>query len=491
MSNSKQTNSKKIKSLKAKALIIVMTIAIGGYAINRVVEKNIHLWLPEYIWSIIDKTNPVYSIDQGKHLMFLIADHHEHPLEDGDAKISATNWYDDYRSVVDGITDSYGNPFRYTWFYPYDDERTPSALVVVNQMVYDGYGELEFHWHNSHVTATQFRKELESGVNWFNGFGAMKTAEKNSRSAFGYVAGNWNLDNGLMRPSKMDGPTYEIRDLKSLGGYADFTFPNHSASQSHWFSSLYYVKDDESPKSYDEGKRASVEESHDDFLIFQGPTSLDFRTRATEYGTLESWWRGDWGSRIENWWKNSPYVIGKPAWRFIKVYTHGVQSKDLILSDDFKGLLKKLVTFCEENNIKLHFVSAREAFNILKAAETDAPGDPEQYRDYLIPKRVNQFVHVSRKVDKISYYDGTLNLVDSYGGAPLIITVKDVLIEITGGDNIRTLRVRDNNEGGKIISFNGEGYATVQTVKPVSFEGVEVLKSGDDENSYHLRLLPA
>jgi hypothetical protein len=35
---------------------------------------------------------------------------------------------------------------------------------------------------------------------------------------------------------------------------------------------------------------------------------------------------------------------------------------------------------------RLHYVSAREMYNIVKAAEAGRAGDPGQYRDFLIPR---------------------------------------------------------------------------------------------------------
>ena len=40
-------------------------------------------------------------------------------------------------------------------------------------------------------------------------------------------------------------------------------------------------------------------------------------------------------------------------------------------------------------NFKLHYVTAREMYNIIKAAEADEAGSPGDFRDYLIrPPRV-------------------------------------------------------------------------------------------------------
>jgi hypothetical protein len=35
---------------------------------------------------------------------------------------------------------------------------------------------------------------------------------------------------------------------------------------------------------------------------------------------------------------------------------------------------------------KLHYVSAREMYNIAKAAEAGLQGDPGQYRDHVVPR---------------------------------------------------------------------------------------------------------
>ena len=41
----------------------------------------------------------------------------------------------------------------------------------------------------------------------------------------------------------------------------------------------------------------------------------------------------------------------------------------------------------------LHYVTAREMYNIIKAAEAGKKGNPATYRDYLIP----QYIYISKK----------------------------------------------------------------------------------------------
>ena len=52
-------------------------------------------------------------------------------------------------------------------------------------------------------------------------------------------------------------------------------------------------------------------------------------------------------------------------------------------------MLSSLENECERRGIKLHYMTAREAFNVVKAAESGKDGDPESYRDFAIAKYRN------------------------------------------------------------------------------------------------------
>lgn len=50
-----------------------------------------------------------------------------------------------------------------------------------------------------------------------------------------------------------------------------------------------------------------------------------------------------------------------------------------------------MFTYLENNyndgeNYVLHYVNSREMYNIVKAAEDDKDGNPNQYRDYILPR---------------------------------------------------------------------------------------------------------
>ncbi|MDG2013605.1 MAG: hypothetical protein P8J33_08875, partial [Pirellulaceae bacterium] len=122
-------------------------------------------------------------------------------------------------------------------------------------------------------------------------------------------------------------------------------------------------------------------------LIFQGPSALSWNGDI-EYGAIENDPRFEPG-RISKWIDANIHVHGRPEWVFVKVYSHGAQSQDVVLAHDMDWMLASLREECKQREIKLHFMSGREAFNVIKSAEDGKQGNPEDYRDYRIGKYRN------------------------------------------------------------------------------------------------------
>ena len=93
--------------------------------------------------------------------------------------------------------------------------------------------------------------------------------------------------------------------------------------------------------------------------------------------------------RVDAWMRANIHVGGRPEWRFIKIHTHGASIKedaDEILGPELDGALSYLEkTYNDGSHYVLHYVTAREAFNVARAAVDGKQGDPRQYFDYLIP----------------------------------------------------------------------------------------------------------
>ena len=57
---------------------------------------------------------------------------------------------------------------------------------------------------------------------------------------------------------------------------------------------------------------------------------------------------------------------------------------DILLGESIHDMYKHLsVKYNDDENYSLHYVSAREMFNIVKAASDGKKGNPNEYRDYF------------------------------------------------------------------------------------------------------------
>ena len=82
-------------------------------------------------------------------------------------------------------------------------------------------------------------------------------------------------------------------------------------------------------------------------------------------------------------------VEGRPEWTFVKVHTHGTQERD---TDTLLGRpMRQAFEYMQQHyndgkRWQLHYVSAREMYNIVKAAEAGKCGNPGEYRDFVVPR---------------------------------------------------------------------------------------------------------
>ena len=78
---------------------------------------------------------------------------------------------------------------------------------------------------------------------------------------------------------------------------------------------------------------------------------------------------------------------GRPNWIIIKLHTHGgpEENQEVLLGPAMDKMYSYLETqYNDGQRYKLHYCTARELYNIIKAAEAGEEGDPRQYRNYLI-----------------------------------------------------------------------------------------------------------
>ena len=210
------------------------------------------------------------------------------------------------------------------------------------------------------------------------------------------MAGNSALDNGAGDPA-LSGCDTEIRALRDAGCYADFTFPSlGSPAQPRKCNVHYYATEDGRPKSYDAGVEVGVgREPSGDLMLFQGPTAVDWRNGSMEDGALEN---SAWPHprRLAGLLSANVHVAGRPEWVFVKTHTHAMQNRASFLSPANDAMYTAMETWWNRPPFRLHYVTAREAYNIVKAAEAGCSGNPNDYRDYLIPPPANRVIRCNR-----------------------------------------------------------------------------------------------
>ena len=352
--------------------------------------KNTHLWLPAYLASRLTRRKPV----RPTHVLFAITDHFEPDVGGADVATQLARverWVRDYPALARRHQDADGRHPRYTFFYPAEAYQS-DVLERLAGLCRQGFGEVEVHLHHDGDTSKTLHEKLDRAKTDFARHGLLAREPSTGRVRFGFVHGNWALDNA--RPDgKWCGVNDELRLLRYTGCYADFTLPSApSDTQTAKINSLYYASDDpDQPKSHNSGQDVEVgRAANGDLLIIQGPLTLNWSRR--KYGLLPRIENGELSAsspptaqRVDLWVEQAIGVRGKPDWIFVKVYTHGAKeaNTDVLLGPAMEAMFSYLESAYNDGvNWQLHYVTAREMYNIIKAAEHGETDHPGRYRDY-------------------------------------------------------------------------------------------------------------
>jgi hypothetical protein len=128
-------------------------------------------------------------------------------------------------------------------------------------------------------------------------------------------------------------------------------------------------------------------------MIVQGPLGLNWRERrkglvpAVENAEIRSD-RPPTAARVDLWVKTGIHVEGRPEWVVVKIHTHGTRYHDMdtLLGEPVDAMHRYLESaYNDGERYVLHYVTAREVYNIVKAAEAGESGNPNLYRDYHLP----------------------------------------------------------------------------------------------------------
>lgn len=377
-----------IKFVRLLRRLILVSAALyllaWGY---RIYSRKYYVWLPGY-WTWVRQAQP--HVAGPVHLFFIYADH----FEPGEAYHYVQRWATEYPRLADRHRDADGRIVQHTWFYP-SEQRIDRNMVALQKLVAEGYGEVELHLHHSNDSEESGRRRFAAGIAYLQKFGFLKTAD--GATHFAFIHGNWGLDNSM--GPQFCGNNRELAMLHDLGCFADFTFPSlFTDAQPPFVNNIYAATDDDRAKSYDHG--VPVEQGvpfRGDLMIFQGPLLMIPSLHPTSLFVLvedeEVHPAIPVGpARVDHWVSAHIHVKGRPEWQFIKIHTHGAESDadaSETLGPRFDSALTHLETAYNDGvHYILHYVTAREAYNLVRAAIDGKQGDPRQYYDYLIPPYV-------------------------------------------------------------------------------------------------------
>ena len=362
-------------------LLSAALVLYVGAQIGRFYARKYYLFLPDYVrWAMA----PAPARRRPTHIFLLFADHFEPATDESRTR----RWAAEYAAMARRHRDSDGRYPQHSWFFPIEQPCDPH-MRQLQQLVADGFGEVEVHLHHHFDTPEGFAEKIREGVAYFERFGFARTVDGQTRFAF--VHGDSGLDNS--NGDSMCGVDRELELLKALGCFADFTFPSvWEDSQPPFVNSIYEAVDDDGPKSY-RHRLASRPLGTGDLTIFQGPLLLfpslnpwrlfleveDGNVHPANPTTLE---------RVDRWIRANVHLPARPDWVFVKLFGHTASSdadQHEMIGPHFDAALSYLERrYNDGERYVLHYVTAREAYNLARAADAGLAGEPSQYYDWII-----------------------------------------------------------------------------------------------------------
>ncbi len=366
-----------------------------GVAAWMMSQRSVERWLIPYCLQTAKRRAPARG--QRVHLLLCLADHYEPKLGKAppeQAQRRVERWVNEYPKLFGEFRDSDGRPPRHSFFYP-EEEYEPEYLDALAGLCQEGFGEVEIHLHHDHDTAESLREKLLSfKERLVVRHGLLSRDRQTGEVAYGFIHGNWALCNS--RPDgRWCGVDNELTVLRETGCYADFTMPSApDPTQTSTLNSIYYACDRPGKrKSHDQGVKVGRGAAPDDALmLIQGPLLLNWSNR--KWGILPRLENGCVQhsqppslERLALWLKACVQVPTRPDWYFVKLHTHGANEKnmDVLLGEPMREFHRGLARLARENSdFEYHYVTAREMYNLARAAEANWSGEVEAARDHVL-----------------------------------------------------------------------------------------------------------
>jgi hypothetical protein len=359
--------------------------------IDRLKRKNLHTWLGGYARHLVSSVRPP-RVDGPRHLLFAFCDHYEPlwgdaPAGAGEARVRA--WEEQYPKMAGAYRDADGFAPRHSFFFP-GEQYAPSYLERLANLARGGFGEVELHLHHDGDTAPKLRDDIARYLAAYAEHGHL-TRAAGGRLRYAFIHGNWCLANAR-KDRRWCGVDDELPLLFDTGCYADFTFPSApDECQPNIVNQIYWPTGDLArTRAYEQGERARVGDvRRDRILMIEGPLALarrpgklSLRIESAAVTAADP----PTPARVRTWVEQGIHVAGRPEWIFVKVHTHGAPEAQAasLLGDGGHALHRELqARYNDGARWVLHYVTAREMFNVAVAAMEGRSGDPADYRDHV------------------------------------------------------------------------------------------------------------
>lgn len=332
--------------------------------------RGLDIWFGGYLKSVLRarKQGPP------KRVWLSITDHYE-PLwnraSDELGRERVALWSTHWRRIAARYADSAGRHPKYSFFYP-EDEYAPHFLDPLAEMTREGIADVEIHIHHNGEGEQNFLDRMTGFIETLQRRHGL-LHKLDGKPVFGFIHGNWCLDNS--RPDGLwCGLNNEIRLLRDLGCYADFTLPSApSPTQTRMVNTIYWATDDpQRPKSHDTGVPVVPGGQREgDLLMIQGPLALNWGESGRVVPRLENGeLAGNFhptAERVRLWFDYGPR-IGQDL--FIKLYTHGTQennSRALLLNNQLGQCFELAQAEARRCGAALYFASAWEMAQAVQA----------------------------------------------------------------------------------------------------------------------------
>jgi hypothetical protein len=368
-------------------------------------------WLTRYpFWRANEMMRRLSEGQKQGHVILLVANHfepgyNEIPNKAGGLGITldwdtqmkkVDSWFKKARAIGEAVRDCDGTPFRHTNFYPIEqyNRQLVEQIAGIQQA---GFGEVEIHLHHGIErpdTAENLRHTLITYRDILaNEHRCLSRETEQDSPRYAFVHGNWTLGNSA--DDWCCGVDSELEILAETGCYVDMSLPSMPhRSQVARVNAIYQCGNPlNERKAHRSGPSLRVGREPNLPVIFCGPLVFDWSDRRgsiprpkVDNGALTANYPMNL-ERFDRWRGARIGVLGRPEWVFIKLYSHGFfeQDQDAMIGDEMRAFLEEVLEFGDRTGeFKLHFASAREAFNMVVAATEGHEGDPGLYRDYKL-----------------------------------------------------------------------------------------------------------